>query len=189
MKKYILYAGVNGSGKSTLYNIGDEYIGLPRVNTDEILAEFGDWRNPTDVLRAGKIAVNRIREMFSKEQSFVQETTLCGHNIIKNIMTAKENGYKIIIFYIGVENVEIAKNRIANRVRKGGHGIPDADVERRFEESFANLERVIPFCDEIYFYDNTDEFRRIAAITEGIEEIKGTNLPEWFIRFTNKYKN
>ena len=186
MKKYVLFAGVNGSGKSTLYNMGGEYMELPRVNTDEILAEFGDWKKAEDVLKAGKIAVNRIKEMFSNEQSFVQETTLCGHSVMRNILLAKENGYKVIMFYIGVETVDIAKERIANRVKNGGHGIPDADVERRFLESFENLKKVMPVCDEIYFYDNTDEFRRIAAITNGIEEIKSTNLPTWFIKFYNE---
>lgn len=41
MKKYVLFAGVNGAGKSTLYNLGGEYMDLPRINTDEILAKFG----------------------------------------------------------------------------------------------------------------------------------------------------
>lgn len=181
MKEYVLFAGVNGSGKSTLYNLGNEYIELPRINMDEILSEFGDWKNSADILKAGKIAVGRIKEMFLKEQSFVQETTLCGHNIIKNIMTAKDKGYRIIVFYIGVETVEIAKHRIADRVKNGGHGIPDADVERRFKESFENLKLIIPYCDEIYFYDNTEVFYRIAAITNGKDEIRHSGLPSWFL--------
>jgi len=186
MKKYVLFAGVNGAGKSTLYNLGGEYMDLPRINTDEILAKFGDWRNTSDVLKAGKMAVSRIAELFNKEQSFVQETTLCGRSIIQNIKKAKNNGYQIIVFYIGVETVEIAKSRIANRVKNGGHGIADADVERRFEESFNNLKSIIPICDEIYFYDNTEQFRRIAAITNGIEEIRGMDLPQWFLNIMKR---
>ncbi len=49
MKKYILIAGVNGAGKSTLYKTKKDFLEMPRVNTDEILREFGDWRNPADV--------------------------------------------------------------------------------------------------------------------------------------------
>ena len=56
MKKYILIAGVNGVGKSTLFYLLHELTGMPRVNTDEIVREFGKWDNPIDVMKAGKIA-------------------------------------------------------------------------------------------------------------------------------------
>lgn len=54
MKKYILIAGVNGAGKSTLYQSLQSLQDMPRVNTDEILREFGDWRSMGDVIAAGK---------------------------------------------------------------------------------------------------------------------------------------
>ena len=68
MKKYVIYAGVNGAGKSTFYNMKSQY-NLPRVNTDEIVKELGDWKNVADVMRAGKIAVKRIDEYFSQAMS------------------------------------------------------------------------------------------------------------------------
>ena len=61
MKKYVLIAGVNGAGKSTLYQSLQSLRDMPRVNTDEILREFGDWRNMGDVMAAGKIAVRTIQ--------------------------------------------------------------------------------------------------------------------------------
>ena len=85
MKKYILIAGVNGAGKSTLYQTLGFLKNMPRVNTDEIVREFGDWRNISDVMRAGKIGVYKIKEYFEKGISFNQETTLCGNSIIRNI--------------------------------------------------------------------------------------------------------
>lgn len=54
MKKYILIAGVNGAGKSTLYQSLQSLQDMPRVNTDEILREFGDWRNTADVIDCRK---------------------------------------------------------------------------------------------------------------------------------------
>lgn len=187
MKNYILYAGVNGSGKSTLYHTRSEFKDLPRINTDEILSEFGDWRNSADILKAGKIAVSRIKELFLNEQSFVQETTLCGRGIIQNIINAKENGYKIIVFYVGVNSVDIAKERIAYRVRNGGHGIPDADVERRFHESFNNLKIITPYCDEIYFFDNTENIYPVAVIKNGEKDIISKKLPDWFLNLDDSY--
>lgn len=70
MKKYILIAGVNGAGKSTLYQILQSLHKMPRVNSDEILKEFGDWRNTNDVMTAGKIAAKKISRLFEEGESF-----------------------------------------------------------------------------------------------------------------------
>lgn len=95
MKKYIIIAGVNGAGKSTLYQTLDSLKNIERINTDEIVREFGDWRNSQDVMKAGKIAVRKIKEYFEKGITFNQETTLCGNSILKNIDRAKSLGYII----------------------------------------------------------------------------------------------
>ncbi len=91
MKKYILIAGVNGAGKSTLYQTLHSLHCMERINTDEILKEFGDWKNPKDQIRAGKLAVLKLRKCFDEDLSFNQETTLCGKSILGNIEKAKEN--------------------------------------------------------------------------------------------------
>ncbi len=53
IERYILIAGVNGAGKSALYQSLQSLQSMPRVNTDEILREFGDWRDMADVMAAG----------------------------------------------------------------------------------------------------------------------------------------
>ena len=90
MNKYILIAGVNGAGKSTLYQSLQSLRDMPRVNTDEILREFGDWRNVADVMTAGRIAVKKIAQYFDEGVTFNQETTLCGKSILNNIEKAKK---------------------------------------------------------------------------------------------------
>ena len=167
MKKYILIAGVNGAGKSTLYQSIDSLKSMERVNTDEIVRTFGDWRNSMDVMKAGKIAVRKIDDFFRHGITFNQETTLCGNSILKNIDRAKSLGYVIEIHYVGVESVEIAKQRIAYRVEHGGHGIPEVDVERRYEESFARLNMLKDKCDLVVLYDNTESFIRFAIYKNG----------------------
>ena len=83
MKRYIIIAGGNGVGKSTLYQTGS-LIGEmeARINLDEIVRSFGDWRNPEDVGKAGKLAIKKIENYFNEGISFNQETTLCGKSII-----------------------------------------------------------------------------------------------------------
>ena len=89
MKKYVLFAGVNGAGKSTLFLTLESLKQIERVNIDEIVRSFGDWKNPSDVVKAGKIAVTMINDFFERGVSFNQETTLCGGSILKNIARAK----------------------------------------------------------------------------------------------------
>lgn len=66
MKKYILYAGVNGAGKSTLYHTTHYNSDILRVNTDEILKEFGAWNNQHALFQAGKKAVKLIEQYFEE---------------------------------------------------------------------------------------------------------------------------
>ncbi|MBR1599129.1 MAG: hypothetical protein IJ661_09495 [Lachnospiraceae bacterium] len=61
MKRYIVFAGVNGAGKTTLYQTNDDFLEMQRINMDEIVREFGSWKISSDVSKAGKIAVNKIK--------------------------------------------------------------------------------------------------------------------------------
>ncbi len=180
MKKYILIAGVNGAGKSTLYQTVESLKDMPRINTDEIVKSFGSWQNMADVFKAGKIAVKKMKEYFENGITFNQETTLCGVSSIQNIKLAKSLGYKIELHYVGVASVEIAKERISYRVSKGGHGIPNADVERRYTESFMKLKEIISLCDLAVLYDNTEIFNRFAIYKEGKIFDLAENRPDWY---------
>ena len=80
---------------------------MPRVNTDEIVKQFGDWNNRSDVFKAGKQAVKNINDYLENGITFNQETTLCGNNILKNIRKAKVLGYYVELHYVGVANFHI----------------------------------------------------------------------------------
>ena len=153
---------------------------MKRVNTDEIVRSFGNWRNTSDVMKAGKIAVKEIEDAFNTGKSFNQETTLCGSSIIKNVERAKSLGYEIELHYVGVESVEIAKERISYRVEHGGHGVPDSDVERRYIESFEHLKRMIPECNLVVLYDNTNAFNRFAIYQNGKLITISEEIPIWY---------
>lgn len=98
-------------------------------------------------MKAGKIAVQRLNDYLWSGISFNQETPLCGHTIIRSMKTAKAQGYVIEMHDVGVDCPETAKMRITERVKMGGHGIPDRDVEKRYAESIINLGKVLPLCD------------------------------------------
>ena len=163
-KYFYIFAGVNGSVKSTLYKtnfLNKDIKNSIRINTDEIVYSFGDWKSNIDQIKAGKIAIQLRNKCFLEEKSFNEETTLTGKTILKIIDKAKNLGYKIHLYYIGIGNPEIAKERVKNRIARGGHGISSNLIEKRYYESLQNLEKIIYQCDSIEIYDNSKKFIRI----------------------------
>ncbi|MBC2426170.1 MULTISPECIES: zeta toxin family protein [Clostridium] len=181
MKTYTIFAGVNGAGKTSIYKsvYYNENKDEKRINTDEMVARIGSWKDNNLQIKCAREAVKLIREYLIKGISFNQETTLSGKSIIRNIMTAKEKGFYVVMNYIGVDSPETAKERVKIRVRKGGHGISDSDIERRYYESLNNIKEVIGICDEISIYDNTDRFREIMDFQNGILVWADKNIPKW----------
>ena len=183
MKKVLyLFAGVNGAGKSTLYNsesLNNDIKNTIRINTDEIVREIGDWRNNSDQLKAAKIAINLRNECFLYGKSFNEETTLTGKTILKTIERAKELGYELQLFYVGVSSTEIAKERIKSRVEKGGHHIENDIVEKRYYESLKNLKEILLKFDKVYLYDNSKKYKNIFSFSNNKILFKDNKSISW----------
>lgn len=183
MKKvFYLFAGVNGAGKSTLYNsesLNNDIKNTIRINTDEIVREIGDWRNNSDQLKAAKMAINLRNECFLRGKSLNEETTLTGKTILKTIDRAKELGYELQLFYVGVNSPEIAKERIKNRVEKGGHYIENDVVEKRYYESLKNLKEIILKFDKVYLYDNSKKYKNIFSFSNNKILFKDNKSISW----------
>ena len=84
MKRLYVFAGVNGAGKSTFYvrQLEDDKIYGLRINSDELVREFGDWRNAKDQQRAARLALRLRKNYLENGVSFNIETTLSGHSIV-----------------------------------------------------------------------------------------------------------
>lgn len=82
--------------------------------------------------------------------------------------------------YIWIQSPDIAKVRVKNRVSKGGHGIPDETIEKRYYKSLDNLKKVIPICDEVNIFDNTYEFIQIAYYRLGVLIWESYGSTKWF---------
>lgn len=184
MKKYTIIGGVNGAGKSSLTGVlcgSFSDLGII-VDTDSITAKLGG-----DKLRGGKRAVEIIDDCLEKGVNFTQETTLSGKKTLRTIIRAKEKDYFIRLYYVGVSTAEESVLRIKNRVRKGGHSIPDEDVLRRFEKRFEDLAKILPYCDEVHFYDNENGFTKVGEYRNGNIIVPDGYVPDWIAglkRFT-----
>ena len=185
-----IFAGVNGAGKTTLYfHALNKMINFGyRINMDEIAQSIGSWKDPETQMKAARLALKMRKMCLRDSLSFNLETTLCGHSILKLFEELKKKNYEIALFYVGVDTVEIAKERVRKRVEKGGHGIEEDVIERRFYENQKNLLNVASFCDVIYFYDNSEHFNHVATIEKEKFEILNDNCA-WIQELVNKLKS
>lgn len=182
MKLYTIIGGVNGCGKSSLtgaLKAERSDLGL-LIDVDKLAAQLG---SPVE---GGKAAVRKIDECLEKGISFTQETTLSGARTERTIRRAKERGYTIRLYYIGLDTMEESLGRIANRVAKGGHDIPKADVERRFQSRFTDVLRVLPYCDEARFFDNDNGFVEVAEYRNGELIPRVSNPPRWLLELMER---
>ena len=182
MKLYTIIGGVNGCGKSSLtgaLKAERSDLGL-LIDVDKLAAQLG---SPVE---GGKAAVRKIDECLEKGISFTQETTLSGARTERTIRRAKERGYTIRLYYIGLDTMEESLGRIANRVAKGGHDIPKKDVERRFSTRFADVLRVLPYCDEARFFDNDNGFVEVAEYRNGELIPRVSTPPRWLLELMER---
>jgi len=182
LKRYTIFAGVNGAGKTSLYNMAfaDNAVVGKRVNLDELIRQRGDWRDEKLQFEAGKQAVQLVRQYIKDGVSFNQETTLAGKSIFRTIRDAKAAGFEVVLYYVGVDSAEIAKERVRLRVQKGGHGVDDALIEKRFSASLEHLELAIPLCDTVRIYDNSSEnYHYVLTVESGIIKEREADMPRW----------
>ena len=186
MKIYTIIGGVNGVGKSSLTGVLSAEIndlGII-IDTDKITAEQNG-----DRIKDGKKAIERINNAIIKGINFTQETTLSGTRTLKTIQKARSEDYTIRLYYVGVNSVEESLKRIRNRVEKGGHDIPADDVQRRYMKRFDDLTAILPYCNEVHFYDNENGFVECAEYRNGQLIFKTKYIPDWLMMLKDIIEN
>lgn len=185
-----IFAGINGAGKSTLYRSlqSREYLGA-RINWDDIARNDGE-DNPTGFnYESGKKVIRMIDYYFARKKPFSIEVTLCTLNLFKTIAKAKRNGYYIILRYVYLDSPDLAIQRMAGRVNKNGHGIPEEVLRYRYDKSLGNLSKTIRLCDEAYIFDNSDQaygFQFYAFFFRGRPVYVRKNIPKQLAAFICK---
>ena len=100
---------------------------------------------------------------------------------------AKEAGYYIRLYYVGLDTAEESIRRIKNRVERGGHDIPAKDVKARFSHRFEDVLKILPYCDEAKFFDNDNGFVLVAEYRNGQILPVGTYRPMWLSQLMEQF--
>jgi predicted ABC-type ATPase len=174
MPAIYIIAGPNCAGKTTAaYNLlPDVFNTLEFVNADEIARGLSPFNFEGVTFQAGRIMIERLGQLLKEKKSFAFETTLSGISYLQFLKFAKKEGYEIILFFIWLESIELAKSRVASRVRKGGHNIPAGIIERRYGKGIANFSKYAYLVNHWYIFDNSrTEYQLIARSVDRVQEI------------------
>ena len=149
-------SGPNGAGKTTFASefLPDFVDCREFLNADLIAAGLSPFAPETQNLQAGRLLLSRIKELAKGRRDFGFETTLSGRSYVRLLKTMKEDGYRVITYFLWLPSAELAVSRVANRVRQGGHNIPEAVIRRRFVSGLRNLFHLYrPVLDAWWLYD------------------------------------
>jgi predicted ABC-type ATPase len=164
----VALAGPNGAGKSTTgLPLLKEALGVTQlVNADLIAEGLAAFDPEGAALTAGKVMLGRIKDLAHSRASFAFETTLAARSYVRWIVTLTEAGYQFHIVFLWLPSPEFALVRVRDRVRRGGHSVPEGTVRRRFHAGLRNFFSLYqPVADTWRVLDNsrTPPARLVAA--------------------------
>lgn len=185
-----VFAGNNGSGKSTFRSLLIDKLGI-EINIDpDAIARRLDPLNPESKrLAAGRKVLELVSECINERKSFSIETTLSGNNAIKQIKEARDNGFEVTMFFLGLKDVNKNIERVALRVKNGGHDIPTKDILRRHTRSLENLIQNVEHIDNLLIVDNSNlDGELIIETSQGLITYQSNYVPHWVSPIMSKLK-
>ncbi|WP_295388859.1 zeta toxin family protein [uncultured Thiodictyon sp.] len=158
-QKIIIIAGPNGAGKTTFARefLPQEAACPVFVNADLIAAGLSPFRPEAAAVKAGRLMLEQIALHVERRDSFAFETTLSGLGYARKIPEWQALGYHIKLFFLSLPSPELAVERVTERVRQGGHHVPEVVIRRRFAAGRKNFQHVYqPLVDAWLLYDSSE---------------------------------
>jgi predicted ABC-type ATPase len=156
-KTVVVLAGPNGAGKTTSAGGLLSDLGVSEfVNADIIEREITTIESGTQQFMAGRLMLARIDELALRGESFAFETTLASRTFAPLIRDLMANGDESHLVYVWLSSPEAAIDRVAARVRLGGHHVPSDVIQRRYQRGLRNFFTLYqPLVDSWRVYDNS----------------------------------
>lgn len=172
-----LVAGPNGSGKTS----------LTRQLLQEYDLKLGQYINPDDIalqlapeiaddteraLAAQKVAKIQRNICVANGNSLTYESVMSHPSHLEFIQGAKDKGFRIYLYYIGVCDPAICAERVKMRRETGGHDVPTEKIESRYHRSMKHLADACRHVDRAYLFDNSGENHVfVAEVDAGVLKI------------------
>lgn len=150
MPDVVVIAGPNGAGKSTLAPalLRDTLHIFEYVNADTIAEGLSAFASEDASFEAARVMLERLHDLAREGKSFAFETTLASRHYPRWLENLKASGYRVSLTFLWLRSADLAIERVAERVRAGGHSIPKETIRRRFDRGLKNLfELYIPIVN------------------------------------------
>ena len=192
MPQLYMIGGANGAGKTT-----SALAVLPTlvqceeyVNADAIAAALSPFNPEKHAIEAGRIMLKQLHTLSQSGCDFAFETTMAARGFVNFLKNCKELGYTINLLFFYLEDMELAKQRVAYRVARGGHDIPTEVIERRYKNGLHNFFNLyLALADTWVFYNNSHENAEIIAEQSQNDSIEIYNAKLWTQLRDNFYEN
>jgi len=131
----------------------------------------------------------RRKMVLESDSSFAFETVFSHPSKLDEIRFAKENGYRVYLYFIATKKPLLNMERISGRTSKGGHSVPVEKINDRYFRSLGNARSAMLLSDRAFFFDNTitdvrSEYSFFAEKAGGSLHIKdGAEIPWWFSEY------
>lgn len=169
--RILIIAGPNGAGKTTFAR---EYLpneaGCPVfVNADLIAAGLAPFDPAKAAIAAGRLMLTELKRHAANNQSFAFETTLSGSSYSRMIPEWQRSGYLVKLIFLQLNSADDAVSRVAQRVRHGGHDIPEETIRRRYAKGLVNFRDLYaPLVDSWTLYDNSEDIPVVLNWKENV---------------------
>jgi len=187
-KTIYVVGGTNGVGKST---IRDELLGpsIPYINADFIAQQLKTQHASLMLAElARQYGSDEIKRYIAAGESFAFENNLHESKTFKWLEEMQKSGYRIELFYVGVNDLEITTKRIQERVERGEHHVPPNEVFARYENGMKLMRYYFGMPDKILMIDNTNIPYACLEAKMGRIIFQVTNAPTWVTTFVASLK-
>lgn len=179
----IVLAGHNGSGKSTMwYERLSSVLKIPLINADRMMMSMlpevrrgqrlSGWAselrdNDKSWMKVAQEGLQGfVAKALANKVPFATETVFSYWEAkgdgtfaskIDNIRDMQAAGYFVVLFFVGLATPELSIMRVASRVARGGHAVPDETLIHRFPRTQKAISHSLQVVDAAILVDNSRE--------------------------------
>jgi predicted ABC-type ATPase len=155
----VVVAGPNGAGKTTTAPrlLRDALTVSEFVNADPIAMGLSAFRPESVAIAAGRVMLARLKELARAREDFAFETTLASRSFAPWLESLRTSGYRVHLAFLSLSDPSLAVARVAERVRQGGHDVPEPVVRRRYAAGLKNFFSLYQgIADTWQMFDNSE---------------------------------
>ena len=190
MPHVIIIACANGAGKSTTAPaILKGTLGVTEfVNADTIAQGLSAFNPARAAFHAGRIMLERLQQLAEDKENFAFETTLASKTFAHWMQQLKAGGYQFHLFCLWIPSPDFAVARVAERVRMGGHHVPEETIRRRYHAGLQNFFQLYrPIADTWHLFDNSTASAPVLMASGDKDAGQVVEHPVLWLQLTEEY--